>query len=98
MAKDWYKKKKADSLDAAMDNGMQVRDRTASPEVLAQYTELLETIADMQETDREVLLLRHVEGLNPQDIAEILDESANTISVRINRATNRLRKSLEHGA
>lgn len=94
MAKDWYKKKKADSLDHMMESGDVPRDKTASPEQVAEYQEVLSAIKDMEDKDREVLLLKHIEGLAPKDIAEILDETANTISVRLNRATRRLQEKL----
>ena len=94
LAKDWYKKKKADSLDQKLDAGMQLNDPSSSPETTAEYAEVLDAISDMEQTDKEVLLLKHVEGLPPKDIAQILGESANTISVRLNRATKRLQTKL----
>lgn len=94
LAKDWYKKKKADSLDQKMAGGTQLQDTAASPEVVASYTEVLDTIAELDQIDKEVLLLRHVEGLPPKEIALILNESANAISVRLNRATKRLQEKL----
>lgn len=94
MAKDWYKKKKPDSLDEKMESGNVPKDKTASPEEVASYQEVLSAIEDMEQKDKEVLLLKHVEGLDPKDIAEVLEESANTISVRLNRATKRLQQKL----
>lgn len=94
MAKDWYKKKKADSLDEKLESGYSPKDTNASPEAVASYQEILNTIEDMEQKDKEVLLLKHVEGLDPKDIAEVLGETANVISVRINRATKRLQQKL----
>jgi RNA polymerase sigma-70 factor (ECF subfamily) len=94
MAKDWYKRKKAESLDARMDSGYEPRADGPSSETAAEYQEVLSVIADMEEKDREVLLLRHVEGLDPRDIAAILGESANVVSVRLNRAMKRLQEKL----
>jgi RNA polymerase sigma-70 factor (ECF subfamily) len=94
MAKDWYKKKKSDSLDEKMESGSVPKDNTSSPEVMAEYQEVLDAIKDMEQKDKEVLLLKHVEGLDPKDIAEVLQETANTISVRLNRATKRLQQEL----
>ena len=94
MAKDWYKKKKADSLDVKMESGEIPKDKSASPEIMALYQEVLDTIKDLEQKDKEVLLLKHVEGLDPKDIAEVLGETANTISVRLNRATKRLQERL----
>ena len=94
LAKDWYKKKKADSLDEKMESGDAPKATVASPESMAEYHEVLALIKEMDEKDREVLLLKHVEGLPPKEIAEVLEETANTVSVRINRATKRLREKL----
>lgn len=94
MAKDWYKKKKAESLDSKMESGYVPEEGGSSPEDLASYQEVLNTIEDMEQKDKEVLLLKFVEGLDPKDIAVILEESANVISVRLNRATARLQQKL----
>jgi RNA polymerase sigma factor (sigma-70 family) len=92
---DWYRKKKALSLSALEENGFEAQD-TAVTGVLenAEFTQILETIADLEEKDKEVLLLRFVEGLDPKDIAVIIDESANVVSVRINRAIEKVQKKL----
>ena len=93
-AKDWYKKKKAVSLDDQLETGREPAALEVSSETRAAYNEVLETIAELEAGDKEVLLLTHVEGLPPREIAEVLGESANTISVRLNRATKRLRIAL----
>jgi RNA polymerase sigma-70 factor (ECF subfamily) len=94
MAKDWYKKKKSDSLDEQMESGHVPKDTSANPEVRAEYQEVISVIEDMEQKDKEVLLLKYVEGLRPKEIAEVLEETANTVSVRLNRATKRLQQKL----
>jgi RNA polymerase sigma factor (sigma-70 family) len=94
MAKDWYKKKKSVSLDAHMEANQAPASTEPSPESNASYHEALRAIEGMDEKDASVLLLRFVEGLEPKDIAEILNESANVVSVRINRAMTRLKENL----
>jgi RNA polymerase sigma-70 factor, ECF subfamily len=92
---DWYRKKKASSLEVLEENGYEPPD-TGTPSALgnAQWHEVLEVIQDLEDKDREVLLLRYVEGLDPKDIAEITQETANAISVRINRAIEKVQKKL----
>jgi RNA polymerase sigma-70 factor (ECF subfamily) len=51
-------------------------------------------LARLGENDREVLLLRHVEGLNNQEIGYVLDLDANTVSKRHGRALMRLHAEL----
>jgi|SRR3989344_3102737 len=41
---------------------------------------------------REVVVMRYLDGFGPKEIAEILGESENAISVRLHRAMERLRK------
>lgn len=94
MAKDWYKKKKAVSLDEKIEAGHLPIDNESNPEEMSSYQEVLDAIEDLEQKDKEVLLLKHVEGLDPKDIAEVLGETANVISVRINRATKRLQQKL----
>ncbi len=64
---DWYRKRKNVSLDTLQDAGFDVKDTSlqSSPKIAAEYTELLSIIMEMKETDREVLVLRYVEGLEP---------------------------------
>jgi DNA-directed RNA polymerase specialized sigma24 family protein len=40
------------------------------------------------------LLLRYVEGLEPKQISEIIGETANNVSVRLNRAMARLKEKM----
>lgn len=92
---DWYRRKKATSLDAQEEIGYEPRDeKSISSEAFASVKEILAVIDDLEEKDKEVLLLRYVEGLEPKDIAEILNENANVVSVRINRAITKVQKKL----
>lgn len=92
---DWYRKKKSGSLDELTDAGFEpVDQKGASAEQDAEYMEVIAAMGDMEEKDREVLLLRYVEGLEPRDIAEILGESTNVVSVRINRAIKKLQEKI----
>jgi len=92
---DWYRKKKATSLTALQEDGYEPADtQQMSSQENAQFAEVLLTIEDLEEKDKEVLLLRYVEGLDPKDIAVILEESANVVSVRINRAIEKVQKKL----
>jgi len=55
---------------------------------------VIDEIEDMEDSDKLVLLLKYVEGLEPKDIASILGESANTVSVRLHRAITKLQTRL----
>ncbi len=53
-------------------------------------------LARLSEQDREVLLLRHVEGLDNPEIGYMLDLSPKTVSKRHGRALLRLHAELSH--
>ena len=44
---------------------------------------------------QEVLVMRYIDGLTPSDIAEVLREAPNTISVRLHRALKELRRHMD---
>lgn len=92
---DWYRKKKSVSLDVLEDGGYEPKasDRITA-EGDAQTQQILSVIDQLEEKDKEVLLLRFVEGLDPKDIAELFDETANAVSVRINRAITKVQRIL----
>lgn len=94
LAKDWYKKKKSESLDVHVEAGHEPIDVSAQPERDAEYQEVLSAIKSLDAVDADVLWLRHVEGLEPQAIAVTLGVSANVVSVRLNRAMKRLQQKI----
>jgi len=51
----------------------------------------LELLKKLPDSYREVLSLRYIEGLSPKEIAVILEESENVVSVRIYRSLKKLR-------
>jgi RNA polymerase sigma factor (sigma-70 family) len=91
---DWYRKKKSVSLDVMQEQGFEAEQKGTNQVLDTEYAYILETIDTLEEKDRVVVLLRFVEGLDPKDIAKILGESANVVSVRINRAIEKVQKKL----
>lgn len=92
---DWYRKKKSDSLDARIESGLEPPDTQLLPlEIEAEHALILDAMQKLDEDDRNVLLLRYVEGIGPQEIAEILGDEPNRVSVRLTRATKRLQELL----
>jgi RNA polymerase sigma factor (sigma-70 family) len=94
LAKDWYKKKKSDSLDDQIALGYEPIEKSPGPELQAEHQEIITALNELEENDKEIMVMRYVDGLEPRDIATILNESANVISVRLNRATKRLQTIL----
>lgn len=58
---------------------------------------ILASLDELDQQARDVLVMRFVDGLPPQEIAAMLGVSANVVSVRLHRATKKL-KVLLHAA
>ena len=90
---DWYRKKKESSLDEITDTGIEFSGEGARDVTLeAEMAEALRAVNKLDEPSREALLMRFVEGLSPKEIASITGESANVVSVRLNRALKKVRE------
>jgi RNA polymerase sigma-70 factor (ECF subfamily) len=55
----------------------------------------LEALNQLSDLYRETLMLRYVQGLTPREIAEIVGESENVVSVRVHRGLKKLKEILE---
>ena len=89
---DNHRKKKEISLDILEEDGFDPMD-TESHHTMARSLDskrALELVNNLKDKEREVILLRYVEGLSVKEIAEVLDERENTVSVKIHRALKEL--------
>lgn len=97
---DWYRKKKAVSLESMLIEGSEDKNEllssSAGIELEAEAKYLVRRINALDETYRDAVYLRCVEGLKPKEIATIIGESANVVSVRINRGLRILRESMHY--
>jgi RNA polymerase sigma-70 factor (ECF subfamily) len=59
------------------------------------YDKLREAIADLPESFRTTIVLREIEGMSYEEIAEITGVSLGTVKSRIARARQRLQSQLE---
>lgn len=53
--------------------------------------QILPYLAQLAEEDRDIIVLRYVDDLSPKEIATIIGETANVVSVRLHRAVKKLR-------
>jgi RNA polymerase sigma-70 factor (ECF subfamily) len=99
---DTYRKKTESSLDALLEqDGV---DEGSFPELSESTTEALAAtidgrqaftlLATLPDQYKEVLILRFVDELGPREIAALVEESENVVSVRIHRGLQMLRKIL----
>ena len=91
---DYFRKKKTDSLDMLAEGGFDPS-KTSDHEDIFQQSENKQLVILLHKLEndryREVLLLRYIEGLEVNEIATLLEETANVVSVRLNRATTKLK-------
>lgn len=80
------------------DETVEIIPRTQNP---VDYTEdreligiLFEKLAKLKVKDREIIILKDFEGLNYEEIAEILDINLGTVKSRLSRARERLKEEL----
>ena len=92
------RKKKSSSLDEITEKGFDVVAETNETEKHEQQfdgTLAMEVVMQLDEKYRDVLLYKFVEDMSIKEIMEITGESANNISVRINRALKMVKGILE---
>ena len=53
-----------------------------------------QVLYELEEPYRTAMILRYIDELSPKEIASVLNETANTISVRLNRGMKMLRPIL----
>ncbi len=94
---DESRKKRESSLEALQEAGFDPpgEDGNTKASKLLEEQRILETLSKLDHPYREVFVMRHIDGLKPAEIAGMLGESANTISVRLHRATEQLRTFLK---
>ena len=89
---DDVRKKKEASLDALQEAGWDPgEDKTEEMQKRVQFHDILQMLQRMESAERELIVMRYIDGLQPSDIAEVLHESPNTVSVRLHRAVKELR-------
>lgn len=94
---DEARKKKEESLDRLLEESEGAEPESGDNERMerqAAAREVLEIIKELNAEDREVLIMRYVDDLEPREIAAVLGMSPNAVSVRIHRATQSLKKRL----
>ncbi len=90
---DEYRKKKIVSLDALIDLGLEPHTEIAEAlYVSIDASRVMEYVQQLPEPYTSILIMRYVNDLSIQEIATILNESENVISVRIHRGLGKLKK------
>ena len=94
---DEYRKKKDSSLEALREGGFdQGTDLGTRIHRLTEGKEMLELLYKIEGSYREVVIMRYIDDMTPKEIAKVLGESENAVSVRINRGIKKIRDILDH--
>ncbi len=102
---DEYRKHKATSLEAMAERAqMDVEDFMTPDESNTleaavgrhEGVRALKALQELPEPYREAVTLRYVDGLSPQEIAKLIDESENVASVRVHRGLKKLKAALDN--
>lgn len=100
---DEYRKRKESSLDALMeidgvDEGTFDELSENTVESLAATLDgkrAFDLLQELPDAYREIIILRFVDGLGPKEIAALIEESENVISVRLHRGLKLLRDQVQ---
>lgn len=91
---DHYRKKSTSSLDSLAETGFDPASDEIEPSDDFALAEAMEIIEGLDPKYREPITLRYIDEMSVKEIAEILDEAENTISVRIHRGLDKIRSLL----
>jgi RNA polymerase sigma-70 factor (ECF subfamily) len=96
---DWYRKKKSLSLESLQEENEDTEEfviiednAKGALDMQNESRFLLDKIKALPATSQHILYMRYIEDLKPREIAEALEIRENTVSVRIHRALEELRK------
>lgn len=91
---DFYRKKKSVSLDRLVDNEEDSYEPSEDGHMQmiaeAEVGQVMKALQSVEEPYRQAVTLRYVDGLSPKEIASIVGESPNNVSVRITRGLQKL--------
>lgn len=94
-------KRKEDSLEEMQEYGFEVEgneDTTRGAEEALAGQRVTQILQEIEEPYRSAVIMRYIDELSPGEIADALNESANVVSVRINRGLKKLQSCLpEYG-
>lgn len=87
--------KSTTSLDYMLETGLELAEQGPDLPTLTSQKEAIDKLKVLDSRYREVLLMRFVEEMAVKEIAEVLGEKENTISVWIKRGLDKFKKSYE---
>lgn len=94
----WQKAKRARELQAALERDQTVEAGSATVPPPADTSALERAIAELTEEQREVIVLRFLNGKSPGEVARILGKREGSVRALQHRALRKLRSAVNHAA
>ena len=91
---DWYRRSKSDSLDRMMEKGYEPRSDKFDIDTEVEVNWALSVLSQLEKSDQDLITWRYVEDIGIKEIAAMLGEKENNISVKLHRALKRLKQLL----
>ncbi len=95
---DHYRRKHTQSLDDLLESGFEYssdEDVTKDTSTELDYKTVVNDIKTLDHDSQELIYMRFIEGLSVGDIANITGQKENTVSVKVHRILDKLRKKYE---
>ena len=94
----WQKAKRARELQDALERDQTVEAGSATVPPPADTSALERAIADLTEEQREVIVLRFMNGKSPAEVARILGKREGSVRALQHRALRKLRSAVNHAS
>ncbi len=88
---DESRKKKESSLETLMEGGFEPADARDKTVVNAEAGQMIGLLGRIDEKYREIVSMRYLDDMTPKEIAVVVGESENVVSVRLHRGIRQLR-------
>lgn len=94
---DHRRKKKAHSLEAITETGVDFPDQDEEEKATENFDKefVVAKLEKLDPDDREILSMRYINEMSIREISNALDMTPNNVSVKIHRATQKMKKVLE---
>lgn len=89
---DYYRKKRAVSLEAITEKGIEFASQNSEQEakIKTDVGFALKYLNELDDAHKQVLIMRYVNDMQIKDIAKVLEETENAVSVRIHRGLKKI--------
>ncbi len=91
-----YRNKRSVTIDLEQADG-ELLAPAEDPEAAGKHADVMKMLTELKPDYRACMVLRNIQGLSYQEIADILGENINTVRTRLRRAREQLLQSLKGG-